>query len=296
MWGPYHNKQQVHQGKNDGRYYALDTARLMPPTAPHHHGKVRAILISQDIRRPLLMMHLPEDTWLKEALRIIGVDESEGCVLEHAESLCIIVYRKGIEGKTTKKLSAYMVKAEKEKIESSEDLKEHLTKEPANNNNNGNNNNNAGKASSPLASLSSSPNTTRLRTPHPKTDTTATTTQQQPQQKEKDKDKSKGGSNTNIKRSKGSNDEKEGDKGNNDHKKAAEGDEEEPEDSPSDDDSSPSDVDSISEDDTDTTSESFTEDDTEEDLGSDNFNARASFFSKIDMYGDVMIIKRYTLI
>lgn len=93
---------EIHKGKDDARYYALDVARLMPPTAPH--GQVHAVLVPQDVSRPLVQVHVHEEagSWLKDALGKIQASEDEACVEEHEDSCTIVVYKPEFTPRTSR--------------------------------------------------------------------------------------------------------------------------------------------------------------------------------------------------
>jgi hypothetical protein len=121
---------QIHKGKDDGRYYALDVARLMPPTASHGHvtllfssssnvitgvlwahvgsrwGQVHAVLVPHDVSKPLMQVWVHEEagSWLKDALDKIQVSEEEVCFLRTNELL-------GVYGGPTSVSDHYMLSA-----------------------------------------------------------------------------------------------------------------------------------------------------------------------------------------
>lgn len=228
----------------------------MPPTAPPHPGKVRGILIPRDSRRPLLVVHLNEESWLKDALVTISLTENDGCVLEHADGCCVVIYRKSLEGKKALKLSAYMERREKLKGEEK------------------------GKSQGEETEVV------------------------KPEEKEKEKEGAQDGKTG--EKDKGKNDKQKGKdpererrkQGRQEIKKSRDEllsrkDEEGSSDISTSSDftesSSESDGDTWSDTESYSESESITEDENE-----DDFNARASFFTKTDMFGDVLVVKRYT--
>ena len=181
---------------------------------------------------------------------MISVPEKDGCVLEHADSSCVVIYRKSIEGKKALKLSAYMERVEKDKIRSDEKLH---------------------SSTDDLGGSGGGEKTKEKEMPRKGSKINIANKQQQPQQPQQPQQ------------------QKQQPQQQPDNKQ------EFGEDS-SDSSTGESSFATSSEDSDDTWSEeSFSNSETESVTEDDetDFNARASFFTKTDMFGDVLVTKRY---
>jgi hypothetical protein len=62
----------------------------MPPTEPP--GQVLAVVVPADQSVRLRQIALSEETWLKDAVEVIGSSEAEACIYEHTDSSALVVY------------------------------------------------------------------------------------------------------------------------------------------------------------------------------------------------------------